>query len=424
MSDAQAERQPAQSKPDESSSPADPLAGDWSEGLPGPVRAHGLPPPARLGEMRLPPPLPPEEPLRPMETPWSEPAAPPVDPNWSMEPPANSDSPWAVAPQAVPQDWPTAPPPAPAAEEIWTAPAATPESVADWSPPPPKPVRAARSSAIPDDTAWSAPPPGAGEDLSPELAAPKWSDSAKPEFAPLPLGESLAAEDDYAPRALDDTEAASLLRPVIEDASALLRPVENAANDAPPPSGGTKKLRRMSDPVAARPPVMNRVPPPGARAEPPPVPMNLDDHPDLLVPVEDKVPPGAGNDEAAPAELVAGEHRVAIHARGGRTRRGSVTDLDLSRAQFALQPQGGGPSEIVAHSELKAIFFMLAPGEAAPVPSGQKVRVNFSDGRSIEGHRDGADLRQGFFLIPLDAQKTNTKRIYVAKGAVASVADA
>jgi hypothetical protein len=57
------------------------------------------------------------------------------------------------------------------------------------------------------------------------------------------------------------------------------------------------------------------------------------------------------------------------------------------------------------------------------VPSGAKVRVIFSDGRTIEGHRDGADLRQGFFLIPLDAQKTNTKRIYVARDAVASTAD-
>ena len=79
--------------------------------------------------------------------------------------------------------------------------------------------------------------------------------------------------------------------------------------------------------------------------------------------------------------------------------------------------------EIVAHADLKAIFFMLAPGENAPAPTGPKVRVTFSDGRTIEGHRDGPDVRQGFFLIPLDAQKTNTKRIYVAKAAVSSVAD-
>lgn len=351
MSDAQAEHQPEPATPDDASSPPDPLAGDWSEGLPGPVRAHGLPLPHRLGETRLPPP-PPEEPLRPMETPWSEPAAPLPDANWSMAPPANSDSPWAVAPQPAAEDWPATPAPAPAADALWSAPAAS-EPVADWStaPPPAQPAGAAPSSAAPVDASWSAPPPTAGEDLSPEVDAPKWSGSGKPEFVPLLPGESLAAEEDEAPRPIDESEAASLLRPVDEN------------------------------------------------------------------------PAGASGGAAGPGEIVSGEHRVAIHARGGRTRRGSVTDLDLSRTQFPLQPQGGGPVEIVAHSELKAIFFMLAPSETAPAASGRKVRVTFSDGRAIEGHRDGADLRQGFFLIPLDAQKTNTKRIYLAKGAVASVTD-
>jgi hypothetical protein len=286
---------------------------------------------------------------------------------------------------------------------MWSAAAPAAEPVADWSPPPPptKKIRAAPSSAAPDQGSWSAPPPGAGDDLSPEPAAPNWATSTKPIFAPLAPGASLAGEEEESPRAIDESEAASLLRPVVddaaaasllrpvvEDAAAFLRPVENAANAA----------------SASR---------PAAASRPAPVP---NDDPDLLVPVEDK--PSAS---APPGEIVPGEHRVAIHARGGRTRRGSVKDVDLTRAQFALHPQGGGPAEIVAHSELKAIFFMLAPGENAPVPTGKKVRVTFSDGRSIEGHREGTDLRQGFWLVPLDAQKTNTRRIYVAKGAVASV---
>jgi hypothetical protein len=317
-----------------------------------------------------------------METPWSETVAPPPDPAWSMAPPASSDSPWAVAPQTTADDWPAAPPASPAANELWDS-SATPESTTDWSPAPApaKPARSAPSSAAHDDASWSAPPPAAGEHLSPEPEGPRWSGSAKPEFAPLAPGESLASDEEEAPKAIDESEVADLLRPVVDDASALLRPVDGAANDAP-----------------------------GAVADP-------HDHPDLLVPVEDK--PVA----ATAGELVTGEHRVAIHALGGRTRRGTVTSLDLSRAQFALQPQGGGPPEIVAHSELKAIFFMLAPGENALAPSGQRVRVTFSDGRSIEGHRDGPDLHQGFFLVPLDAQKTNTRRIYVANGAVASVTD-
>ena len=50
-------------------------------------------------------------------------------------------------------------------------------------------------------------------------------------------------------------------------------------------------------------------------------------------------------------------------------------------------------------------------------------RVTFSDGRTIEGHRAGGDGPHGFFLVPLDAQKTNTKRIYVARAAVTALVD-
>jgi hypothetical protein len=414
MSDPQAQHKAPQAPTAEAQPRPDPLAGDWSEGLPGPAREHGLPLPLRLGETRIPAPVP-EEPLRPMETPWSEQIQPPPDPSWSMAPPANSDAPWAVAPPPT-TDWPTTSATTPAGDEMWSAATtAEPVAAAEWSPAPPpkKPLRSAPSSAAPDAGSWSAPPPGTGDDLSPEPAAPRWSDSKRPEFAPLPPGASLAGEEEETPRPVDESEAASLLRPVVdgaaaasllrpvvddaaaatllrpvvEDASAFLRPVESAANDAPP------------RPRIVRP----------------------EDDPDLLVPVADKPAVAASGDSTPPGEMVAGEHRVAIHARGGRTRRGTVTDLDLTRPQFALQPQGGGPAETVAHSELKAIFFMLAPGETASTPAGRKVRVTFSDGRSIEGHREGVDLRQGFFLVPLDAQKTNTKRIYVAKGAVASV---
>jgi hypothetical protein len=150
---------------------------------------------------------------------------------------------------------------------------------------------------------------------------------------------------------------------------------------------------------------------------------NPHDHPDLPAPVNADAPPMASGGRARADTVVAGEHRVAIHTRGGRTRRGSVTDLDLARSQFALQPQGGGSTELVPHAEVKAIFFMLAPGEPPTVPDGGKVRVTFSDGRSIEGHRDGEEGPQGFFLVPVDAQKTNTKRIYVSRAAVAHVTE-
>jgi len=88
---------------------------------------------------------------------------------------------------------------------------------------------------------------------------------------------------------------------------------------------------------------------------------------------------------------VSGEHRVAVHTRGGRTLRGTLRDVDLSKSQFPLVPQGGGEPETIYHSDVKAIFFMLAPGEKGQAGDGAKVRVTFADGRSIEGIRDGAD---------------------------------
>jgi small nuclear ribonucleoprotein (snRNP)-like protein len=114
---------------------------------------------------------------------------------------------------------------------------------------------------------------------------------------------------------------------------------------------------------------------------------------------------------------VAGEHRVAVHTRGGRTLRGTVRDVDLSKPQFSLQPQGGGSTETIYHSDVKVIFFMLAPGEKVKAAGGGHVRVKLSDGRVIDGNRDGAEARHGFFLVPGDAARTNTRRIHVAREA-------
>jgi hypothetical protein len=245
------------------------------------------------------------------------------------------------APEAQPtDDWVAAQPSPPAADDLWAAPARA-AAVTDWTPLDPAQLqpRLAPSNAVPDDSIWAAPPPAPGDDLSPEPPAPQFSDAARLEIAPLAPGATLAAEEDEGPRAIDEDEAASLLRPVSD------------------------------------------------------------------------------------GDVVPGEHRVAIQTRGGRTQRGTVTDVDLAAARFTLQPQGGKPAEVVSHSDVKAVFFMLAPNEAPPPPAGAKVRVTFSDGRTLEGHRDGADLSQGFFVVPTDAQKTNTRRIYLARHAVASITE-
>jgi hypothetical protein len=95
----------------------------------------------------------------------------------------------------------------------------------------------------------------------------------------------------------------------------------------------------------------------------------------------------------------------------------------MSRTQFALVPQGGSSPESIYHSEVKAIFFMLPPGERPRPASGSKVRVTFADGRAIDGTRDGGEGKHGFFLVPADAARTNTRRIYVARDAISDLKD-
>src|SRR2546428_110350 len=109
--------------------------------------------------------------------------------------------------------------------------------------------------------------------------------------------------------------------------------------------------------------------------------------------------------------------------RCGRTLRGTMRDIDLSKSQFPLILQGGGEPEPIYRADVKAIFFMLAPGEPPHAGDGAKVRVTFADGRAIEGIRDGADAKHGFFLVPLDAARTNTRCIYVAREATSDIKD-
>jgi hypothetical protein len=153
-----------------------------------------------------------------------------------------------------------------------------------------------------------------------------------------------------------------------------------------------------------------------------------DDDPDLPQPTGEPAktraqPLAAWRPAAVNAMAVDGEHRVAVHTRGGRTLRGTMRDVDLSKSQFPLVPQGGGEPEAIYRAEVKAIFFMLAPGEPAHAGDGGKVRVTFADGRVIEGIRDGADAKHGFFLVPVDAARTNTRRIYVSREATSDIKD-
>jgi hypothetical protein len=103
-------------------------------------------------------------------------------------------------------------------------------------------------------------------------------------------------------------------------------------------------------------------------------------------------------------------------------KRGVLEDADLGAAALALAAQPGAAGEALAIENIKAIFFMLAPGEPAPSPEGKRVRVTFKDGRQVAGFSpDYRDDGVGFFMIPADT-RTNTGRIWVYRSAVKSVA--
>jgi hypothetical protein len=300
---------------------------------------------------------------------WSAPAeAAPVDEAWGSAPPPPTEDTWDAAP-------------APATESGWEAPAPA-ASESEWSAPPPPP----------SGPMWSAPPIGA--------SALQQMDSDPPDIEPVPG----AAKDLFGPAGTslsgDDDE-----------------PAELGATDEFGSAGELGPPEELSSPEDVLKPVQAG-----------------DDDADLLVPVEEGPPPrppparpaqplGSLQTMSVGALDVQGEHRVAVHTRGGRTRRGTVKDVDLSKSQFSLTPQGGGEPEPVYHAEVKAIFFMLAAGEKPKTPVGGKVRVTFADGRSIHGYRDGADAKHGFFLIPSDADRTNTRRIYIAREATSAIKD-
>ena len=292
-------------------------------------------------------------------------------PDWSSTPPAEA----APAEEGA---WGSAPPPE--APSAWTAPAAAEEPSA-WDPAAPAaPAPEWAAPVAPPAPSWHAAPAGASamEQLDsepPEVAATPGA--AQELFGSVPLGASLSADENDLPEELGLPEELAapeeFLKPVdLSDGDAdLLVPVEE---DEPPPP-------RPAQPFAALQPV------------------------------------GIG------ALWVQGEHRVAVHTRGGRTRRGTVKDVDLGKSQFSLVPQGGGAEEPVYHAEVKAVFFMLAPGEKPQPASGGKVRVTFADGRSVDGSRDGPEAKHGFFLVPADAVRTNTRRIYIAREATTDIRD-
>jgi hypothetical protein len=493
----------------------DPLEGDWSEGLRGPLRAHGIAPPRRLSLEDLaqasaiptngataaesaivvahaPPagdasplaaaePAPPavpgppepqhasavqlEAPSESAPTPWSEPVTGPVPEaagsesgtvtGWDQaasasavpaeQQPAPSDA-WSAAPQEPVPEWQTETAPsdwqeAPKAEAAATVAAGTDwsslRSGPDWSASsgPEQPQAEAWGAAPPatEQSEWSAatPAPVESEWASPApAAAPEWSatPAAAVEEWDVPITETPPETEAVAA----DPAPPAAPKPAWNQPAVGATALEQLDSQPPEPEPGAAKELFGSVPAGASlGAAYDELGAPEELASPEEVlrPVAIDhDDPDLPAPTGEPArtraqPLASLRPNAVNALEMQGEHRVAVHTRGGRTLRGTMRDIDLSKSQFPLIPQGGGEPEPIYRSDVKAIFFMLAPGEPPHAGDGAKVRVTFSDGRVIEGVRDGVDAKHGFFLVPLDAARTNTRRIYVAREATSEIKD-
>jgi len=439
--------------------PSDEVAdANWVTAVPSPPAATSETPPASFSPVEVT--SPPEvasqpEAAPPSETSWESGAAPPSEVTWQPEAAPSPEAPWqaeaAPPPEAVaaPENpWSEAAPAEPVQEWQAEEPAAdfeevqapqnpdVPSAAADWSTLSTGPDWATSAAAadveIPSADVWGAPPPAAsGSEWSaavPESAAAEW---APPEAASAPdWSAPTAPESPAAAEAPPSAPAPAWNAPAL--GASALEQLESEPVEAEPgaaaqlfgtvPTGGM--LAGDDDGMGAGPDL--------ASPEEESFAVTIDHgDPDLPEAVDEKgaapkphaKPLAAFRPPAQTALEVRGEHRVAVHTRGGRTLRGSVRDVDLSKSQFALLPQGGTGAETIYHSDVKAIFFMLAPGEKARGGDGGKVRVTFADGRVIEGIRDGADAKHGFFLVPFDAARTNTRRIYIAREATSDIKD-
>src|SRR5205823_6135468 len=240
MSDAQ-EQRPTTPFPVEGNAPppVDPLAGDWSDGLRGPIRALGIPEPKRLLLEGLPQPLPPPRPAiaEPVTAPVAEVEAP--DAWGASEDPLQSSPPSVIITLSEPPSAPppqadvTPPSPAPAFQSDITpataAPAFQPEVAA-------APVAPAFQSDVTPTTpvpAFEAPPPpsqpaGSVVDLRAGVAADL---SAPPPAADAPTPWSMPVPSPAQPPAPDAWKEA----PVAPPASTASWAQVTAVAAVPPP---------------------------------------------------------------------------------------------------------------------------------------------------------------------------------------------
>jgi hypothetical protein len=301
---------------------------------------------------------------------------PPTPPGWQRtqpgEPPfSRATVPVAaVAPAAVA---PRTPPPAP--------PRPPPSVVLPVPPPPPSRVTAPPPVAVRTPVPTPAPKPMAASALAPGTPRPMPGPGAQVPRPVTPVPgryETLLAPPAPAPA------GAPVLTPKSEVAEETVLPLLDLVDEVEPPRPGPRpRLQPTPTPAQATGAVFG-----------PPMMLN--------------------------PSFVEGDHRVVIHTLEGQVHRGTVHDLDLQEEALAVQQPDGRSVEIPTR-RLKAVFFVLSPGEK-PLPGrGERVQVTFRDGRQVVGYSDDhATGEPGFFVVPSDA-RTNTARVYVFRGGVQSI---
>jgi hypothetical protein len=270
---------------------------------------------------------------------------------------------------------------------------------------------------------------GIGDGVAPDEASPPGDQgvaidsavAAALEAAPASAAGGVAVDFDF------DTEVVE----VVEGAD-ILEEIDVGSAGPPPRSLDFEPLVPAPAPPAppeiARQPERTSVAPPAPEAVAPPAPPAAAIAPSPPA----AAPPAAAPVAAAPAPaaqpetpsscVLAGSHRVVVHTVEGTVKRGTLADPDLAAATLPLGSPAGGAPEDVPTEKVKAIFFMLAPGEKPPLAQGKKVRVTFRDGRQVAGFSpDYSETAAGFFMIPGDT-RTNTGRIWVYRAAVRQVA--
>lgn len=175
---------------------------------------------------------------------------------------------------------------------------------------------------------------------------------------------------------------------------------------SPPPSAA----------ASLAPPLPPPMPPPAPAAAPSPLPSPVPE------PAAAAIPGPAERDPFAPSySFVSGDHRIVLHTLEGQVLRGSLANADLCDPELPLIQPNGAVARVPA-DHVKAIFFMLTPGDRPPAAAGTRVRVTFGDGRQVSGlSPDYAPDSPGFFVLPLDI-RTNTARVWVYRAAARQIA--